>query len=194
MKGYLSSHIINTHRQRRSHQRHCKTNSNLSSMAFSLNLHYMSNQPQFHLHLNSLHFYLSLNRFYTCTACSDPGIVFLTPVGGNSTHSENGDDIVGVARGDPGCDVGCSPGSECSEGGETKKKRVHIRRDSSPGVGVGNGASASLVGRMECGQCHVSRPVTAAHCYECGVCVDELDHHCPVRSDRILKFILWLIS
>ena len=33
---------------------------------------------------------------------------------------------------------------------------------------------------IQCGQCSIDRPVTAAHCYECGVCVDELDHHCPV--------------
>jgi hypothetical protein len=31
-----------------------------------------------------------------------------------------------------------------------------------------------------CELCQVDRPVTATHCYECGVCVDKLDHHCPV--------------
>jgi len=33
---------------------------------------------------------------------------------------------------------------------------------------------------IECSQCKLARPRTASHCYECGVCVDCLDHHCPV--------------
>ena len=32
---------------------------------------------------------------------------------------------------------------------------------------------------ISCGVCEMKRPVTASHCYDCGVCVDELDHHCP---------------
>ena len=43
------------------------------------------------------------------------------------------------------------------------------------------------VSQMECGQCATRRPITAAHCYECGLCVDQLDHHCPVcPSVRVL--------
>ena len=26
------------------------------------------------------------------------------------------------------------------------------------------------------------RPVTAQHCYECGVCIHDLDHHCPCKK------------
>ena len=36
------------------------------------------------------------------------------------------------------------------------------------------------ISTMECGQCLIDRPLTASHCYECGLCVDKLDHHCPV--------------
>lgn len=32
---------------------------------------------------------------------------------------------------------------------------------------------------MECGQCNFRRPTTARHCSYCGVCIDDLDHHCP---------------
>ncbi|KAG7389213.1 hypothetical protein PHYBOEH_007556 [Phytophthora boehmeriae] len=30
-----------------------------------------------------------------------------------------------------------------------------------------------------CAQCEVRRPLNASHCSDCGVCVRELDHHCP---------------
>jgi len=30
---------------------------------------------------------------------------------------------------------------------------------------------------LECVICNIERPRTASHCYECGVCVDQLDHH-----------------
>jgi succinate dehydrogenase/fumarate reductase flavoprotein subunit len=42
------------------------------------------------------------------------------------------------------------------------------------------GQLSSLNNTMECGRCNVDRPRTATHCYECGLCVDQLDHHCPV--------------
>ncbi len=38
-----------------------------------------------------------------------------------------------------------------------------------------------------CGTCQIERPVTAKHCYECGVCVDDLDHHCPWTGKCIAK-------
>jgi DHHC palmitoyltransferase len=41
------------------------------------------------------------------------------------------------------------------------------------------GQSSSSGEKIECAVCNVERPQTASHCYECGVCVDQLDHHCP---------------
>lgn len=38
---------------------------------------------------------------------------------------------------------------------------------------------AGGVGMMECNHCAIMRPSSAMHCYDCGVCVDKLDHHCP---------------
>lgn len=35
--------------------------------------------------------------------------------------------------------------------------------------------------KFECGLCNILRPRRASHCFECGICVLELDHHCPVR-------------
>lgn len=34
--------------------------------------------------------------------------------------------------------------------------------------------------KFECGLCNILRPKRASHCFECGICVLELDHHCPV--------------
>jgi septal ring-binding cell division protein DamX len=33
---------------------------------------------------------------------------------------------------------------------------------------------------VECGRCQIDRPRDASHCHYCGVCVKNLDHHCPV--------------
>jgi hypothetical protein len=35
---------------------------------------------------------------------------------------------------------------------------------------------------IECGSCAMKRPTSASHCYDCGLCIDEIDHHCPVSA------------
>jgi palmitoyltransferase ZDHHC9/14/18 len=54
---------------------------------------------------------------------------------------------------------------------------------------------------LMCQQCHIQRPSTACHCYECNVCVDKLDHHCPwtgkcigKRNIRFFYGFLWMLS
>ena len=34
-------------------------------------------------------------------------------------------------------------------------------------------------GWRKCGQCQIWRPPGASHCYDCDMCIMELDHHCP---------------
>lgn len=51
--------------------------------------------------------------------------------------------------------------------------------------------------RIECGQCELQRPYTARHCHYCGVCIDELDHHCPCKClhiSHIISFILLIVD
>ena len=42
-----------------------------------------------------------------------------------------------------------------------------------------------------CRRCDVVRPHEARHCYECQVCVDDLDHHCPWTGKCIGKRTLF---
>ena len=47
--------------------------------------------------------------------------------------------------------------------------------------------AGATVSTIQCGQCQIERPRSAAHCYECGLCVDDLDHHCPWTGKCIAK-------
>jgi len=49
------------------------------------------------------------------------------------------------------------------------------------------GLQTRSVGTFECNICNIERPRTASHCYECGVCVDQLDHHCPWTGKCIAR-------
>ena len=40
---------------------------------------------------------------------------------------------------------------------------------------------------IECSICNIGRPKYASHCYECGVCISEIDHHCPWTGKCIGK-------
>jgi palmitoyltransferase ZDHHC9/14/18 len=46
----------------------------------------------------------------------------------------------------------------------------------------GGGGSKNL-----CTLCNVVRPPGVTHCYDCDVCVEELDHHCPWTGKCIGK-------
>jgi len=44
-----------------------------------------------------------------------------------------------------------------------------------------------VAGRKYCEVCNVWRPPRAAHCYECGFCVERHDHHCGVVGNCIAR-------
>ena len=55
--------------------------------------------------------------------------------------------------------------------------------------------------RKWCNTCGMLRPLRAAHCSDCDVCVNEFDHHCVVigacvgeRTFRFFAMFLWFIS
>ena len=41
--------------------------------------------------------------------------------------------------------------------------------------------------RKDCSKCDMLRPLDASHCYECGICIHDLDHHCPWTGKCIGK-------
>ncbi|ESL06109.1 hypothetical protein TRSC58_06222 [Trypanosoma rangeli SC58] len=56
-----------------------------------------------------------------------------------------------------------------------------------------------LVERKWCSTCEIYRPMRAAHCYLCGLCVQEHDHHCSVIGvcvgrRNVRCFLLFLIT
>ena len=44
-----------------------------------------------------------------------------------------------------------------------------------------------------CRECmlHHSGDVETVHCFECGVCIENYDHHCPWTGKCIGKYTLW---
>jgi palmitoyltransferase ZDHHC9/14/18 len=51
----------------------------------------------------------------------------------------------------------------------------------------------------KCNFCQVVRPSTAHHCYDCDVCVDNLDHHCPwtgkcIGRKTLMRFYVFLLA
>ena len=52
-----------------------------------------------------------------------------------------------------------------------------------------------------CDECHfyVKRSTNASHCYDCGICIEEQDHHCPwtshcVGKNNIITFYIFIVS
>lgn len=179
-------------------------------------------------------------RFYTMTACSDPGIVFIKVPSPDSDPSsrqamardasaeesealqlvkrdsydkreERRESEDGLIDGD--VEMGTLPQehSDDREGERRTSPAAGTSRSlpspkaSTNRIVVGQVASANrpahnsnthstalaLLGTpaapylpppplVECGRCQLDRPRDASHCHYCGVCVKQLDHHCPV--------------
>lgn len=64
-----------------------------------------------------------------------------------------------------------------------RSRSPNTRRLKSPSKQIKNG--------IECGTCEMQRPYTARHCHYCGVCVDELDHHCPCKSNVCIHMSMY---
>ena len=69
--------------------------------------------------------------------------------------------------------------------GETQAKSPEEKLES--GYKVAFDPAKSTGQNIACGQCTIDRPRTAHHCYECGLCVEDLDHHCPWTGKCIAK-------
>jgi hypothetical protein len=45
---------------------------------------------------------------------------------------------------------------------------------------------------FECGRCKIQRPRNSAHCHDCGFCVQDLDHHCPVSHTVLVLSSIYI--
>lgn len=95
--------------------------------------------------------------FFSLTACSDPGIIYSYP----PIHKR--------------LDVD----DQTSSGGDEEVGQIEDGSSSVPPV------PPQQV--IQCGNCAMNRPLTASHCYDCGLCIDEIDHHCPWTGKCIAK-------
>ena len=102
---------------------------------------------------------------FSFTACSDPGIVF-RPIAD--------DELTSMEEGEESEKIGINENK-----GNSRNKRNSSERGS-----MGNRNSSQM---RECSQCDLYRPPGAQHCYDCQVCVEDLDHHCPWTGKCIGK-------
>ena len=68
---------------------------------------------------------------------------------------------------------------------------------SDPGI-VYRELGSDDVARRFCSRCDFERPIEARHCYDCDLCVRDLDHHCPwtgkcIGAKTIRNFYAFLV-
>eukprot|EP01031_Cornospumella_fuschlensis_P025752 gene25752-31100_t len=120
---------------------------------------------------------------FSMAACSDPGIVFTpAPTTNPATNPSTTSNST--------CQTPSLPLTTFS---------TPTTADSEAGEAMERGRAQQLPGKIECAFCKVLRPVTARHCYDCGVCIDGLDHHCPwtgkcIGKKTLRAFYSFLIS
>lgn len=106
--------------------------------------------------------------FFSLTACSDPGIVFWQLSNGGEERSI-----------DPESGTVVLHNNDCGNGSISATLPVVDQSTSLAASSQGFSSARNPVPQIPCSRCELSRPMGASHCYECEVCVKDLDHHCP---------------
>ena len=127
---------------------------------------------------------------YTSVACSDPGIIY-------QDLEDAVDSDIEIAKNEAGGasinDGGSPPGSDNGSTTPILDHALSGNALSSSANSSSSSSSSNINSRakteiihgvpckttMECGQCQIQRPFSARHCNYCGVCIEEIDHHCP---------------
>jgi hypothetical protein len=132
--------------------------------------------------------------FFSAAACSDPGVVFSDPdpeIEVDEEEAIESEDSAITSDVENGLH-GSNADSAIVEPISTTNTAFSRNR---------NTVRSSTVRMTECGICQIERPHTASHCYDCGVCVNELDHHCPWTGKCIGKknisqfhYFLWALG
>ena len=114
-----------------------------------------------------------MTRFFTAAAGSDPGIVW-SPL--DQYDEEEGMEL------DDADNLDIQEKSNTENLIPSSRLANVDRRTVKRGNSYNEIKDVSYVRKIECGICKIKRPITASHCRDCGVCVEELDHHCPVSA------------
>jgi hypothetical protein len=61
---------------------------------------------------------------------------------------------------------------------------------SDPGIVYADRVDQEKGDLVMCGKCDFVRPTNARHCYICGVCIEDLDHHCPWIGKCVGKYTI----
>jgi len=128
---------------------------------------------------------------YTATACSDPGIYYtpdhnppIIDIGARANPSVVVDESTDKTEAFSSSMNGYSDGNErdVETGTETGMGTVALEPLPSPPKSSGGGDPV-----FDCGVCKHSRPRSVGHCHYCGVCIDNIDHHCPWSGQCIAE-------
>jgi palmitoyltransferase ZDHHC9/14/18 len=120
--------------------------------------------------LGLVSFILTLVSF-SLTACSDPGIVYRQLLQEEALE----DAEAGAAQGHGN---GSSSNGNASGPPSTALAAA---------AAAGTSTALNPATQIPCSRCELSRPVGASHCYDCEVCITDLDHHCPWTGKCIGK-------
>lgn len=105
--------------------------------------------------------------FFSLTACSDPGIVY------RQLQEETLEDS--------------EAGAAQSHANVTISNSDIRGAPLTAAAGASTSTALNPTAQIPCSRCELSRPVGASHCYDCEVCVTDLDHHCPWTGKCIGK-------
>ena len=120
---------------------------------------------------------------FSAAACSDPGVVFLTTQPDTGTISPSHAQVP-VPTNEVDVEEGAGGRVQAPDSpSEDSDPEPHHSNPVDSGGGAANGY-------IECGQCHIDRPRTATHCYDCGVCIDEVSCRVVVCTIFICSLLL----
>jgi palmitoyltransferase ZDHHC9/14/18 len=151
-------------------------------------------------------FFLTI-LFFSMTACSDPGIVYRQILeeeaaleAGGGGQLEGG--RTSATQEGTGGDVGFGQGQQAplgTAGTATTSATTMTQTTAGARTSISSTTGATNVAtHIPCSRCEMSRPVGASHCYDCEVCVKDLDHHCPwtgkcIGRKNLYFFYLFLL-
>ena len=131
---------------------------------------------------------------FVFASCSNPGIVF------QEFRDTLSDEELGSLEGG-------KLGSNKNDGTSTKDvtiSQVGVTTTTTAKGGGGNAIttkphnsgglrkpSAFSKPDLYCSRCKIKRPVLSHHCYDCDLCILDLDHHCPWTGKCIGRGNLW---